>query len=66
MRLTQAQRILGPIVCHYDKDARHWTLHQRPCTVLDIIAEAERWLAAKPGVLARIAAIEAQGTEPAA
>jgi hypothetical protein len=43
MTLSQAQHILGPIVCHYSRRRRTWTLHQRAATVLEIVAEAERW-----------------------
>jgi hypothetical protein len=41
--LEQAKEILGPIVCHYSRKQRRWTLHQKPSSVLEIIAEARRW-----------------------
>ena len=43
MTLEQAHAILGPIVCFYSRQQQGWTLHQKPATVLEIIAEAERW-----------------------
>jgi hypothetical protein len=43
MSLAHAKHILGPIVCHYSRRRRTWTLHQRAATVLEIVAEAERW-----------------------
>lgn len=43
MTLVQAQAILGPIVCFYSRQQQCWTLHQKPATVKEIIAEAESW-----------------------
>lgn len=52
MILEQARAILDTIggrkypglICYWSRPRQHLMLHQRPCTVEEIIAEAELWV----------------------